>query len=99
MQVQNTSDLSIFMDRLKEWAKNHQDLRILRAIQTAEQNSMTASELIVRYAETLRELKPFLPESLPSSFLENWDMAIRIGLDAVETVHYVEKERSIFSLG
>lgn len=99
MKMENTSDLSSFMDQLKEWAKVHSDRRIYETIEQAERVSFNASELIVRYAETLRDLRPYMPESLPASFRDHWEMAIKIGFEAVETVHYPEKKRSIFSLG
>lgn len=99
MKVENTHDLSSFMDQLKDWARTHSYTRIADAIERVEQNSHTASELIISYAETLKYLKLELPDSIPSAFRENWDQAIEVGLSAVETVEYEEKDRPIFSLG
>lgn len=97
--MKNTQDLSVYMASLKEWAKLHSYEQIVSAIESAEKTSFTASELIIKYSETLKFLKARLPDSIPSSFLEEIDPAITVGIQAVETVEYPEKTRSIFSLG
>jgi len=99
MKVNNTNDLSVFVSSLKDWATKHSYEAIVFAIDSAEKTSFTASELIIKYAETLRVLKDRLPSTLPNAFRDNWDDAIRVGLEGVETVEYEEKDRSIFSIG
>lgn len=99
MEMKNTHDLSSFMDRLKEWGKTHQYAKIVSEIENAEAASMSASELIIRYGEALEDLRSFIPESLPASFRDHWDRAVTISKEAVQTVQYEEKTRSIFSLG
>ncbi len=99
MKMENTNDLSAFMDQLKDWAKNHGYRRLYESIDQVESTAPNASELIIRYAESLQEFRDQIPEALPPSFRENWEAAIRIGFEAVQTVHYEERDRSIFSLG
>lgn len=98
MRMENTNDLASFMDQLKEWAKNYGHRPLFLAIDGVESTCFSASELIVRYAETLRDFRNDIPEALPPSFRENWEPAIKIGLDAVETVTYEETSRPLFSL-
>lgn len=99
MKVSNTNDLSAFMDRLKEWCRIHSYEQLLSAIDSAENTSFTASELIIKYTEVLRRFKDQLPENLPTSFRDSWLDAIEVGQRAVETVEYETKKRSLFSLG
>jgi hypothetical protein len=99
MKMDNTNDLSAFMDQLKEWSKVHGYRRLQEAIESAEQSCFSASELILRYADTLEQFREMIPESLPPSFRENWEAAIKISQQAIETVKYEEKDRSIFSFG
>lgn len=99
MKVENTNDLSVFMDELREWAKSNSHERVLSRIEAAERNSYTASELIIKYSEALKGLKDFIPDELPQKFKEQWDQAIVVGFDAVRTVEYMETERPLFSFG
>jgi hypothetical protein len=99
MKMENTNDLSAFMDQLKEWCKVHGYRRLFDSIQNAEDTCFSASELILRYAETLEQFREMIPESLPPSFRENWGLAIKVAMNSIETVHYEEKDRSIFSFG
>jgi hypothetical protein len=87
------------MGSLKDWARQHSYEQIVSSIESAEKTSFTASELIIKYSETLKFLKSRLPDSVPSGFIEEIDHAILVGLQAVETVEYPEKTRSLFSLG
>lgn len=99
MEVQNTNDVSLFMDQLKEWARKHQFPNIVEQIEWAERHGHTASELLLKYARVLNHLKPQLPPNLPSTYKEQWDKAIKIAEAGLQTVHYPEKKRSILSLG
>jgi len=98
MKVTNTNELSQFITELKEWAIKHSYENIVSAIDAAEKSSYTASELIIKYGETLRALKKKMPASLPATFKDNWDAAVEVAIEAVQTVEYPEKRRSLFSL-
>lgn len=99
MKLENTKDLSKFMDELKEWSKTNSCERFLSLIESAERNSYTASELIIKYGETLRALKIHMPDELPQKFKDQWDLAIEVCTKAVLTVEYEEKDRPLFSFG
>jgi len=99
MQVTNANELASFMTDLKEWSKNHSFEIFVSGIESAEQTSFTASELIIKYSEVLKRLKGRLPDTLPPAFRDNWDRAIQVGEEGVQTVEYETKKRSIFSLG
>lgn len=98
MKVTNTNELSSFVAALKDWAQNHAYEGIVASIESAEKTSFTASELIIKYSETLKALKSRIPENIPPSFRENWDEAIRVGSEAVETIEYPEKKRSFWEV-
>ncbi|TVQ80170.1 MAG: hypothetical protein EA369_03145 [Bradymonadales bacterium] len=99
MKVENTQDLGLYMQQLKAWALQHSNELILSSIESAEKTSFTASELIIKYAETLKFLKSKLPDELPATLSDQVDAAIRVGLEAVETIEYPKKKRRLFSLG
>lgn len=99
MQVQNTNQLSAYMDELKAWAKKHQFLPMQEAIEHAEQTAFTASELIIKYGEVLTELKAQIPSSLPAEYREQWDRAIEVSVNGVKTIEYPEGSLSVFDFG
>lgn len=99
MKVSNTAELSLFMDRLKEWCRLHSFEQLLSSIESAENTSFTASELIIKFTEVLKAFKDKLPDNLPTSFRDSWHEAIDVGEKAVQTVDYETKKRKLFSLG
>lgn len=99
MKVTNTSELSSFMDQLKDWCRLQSFETLLAAIDAAENSSFTASELILKYAEVLKRFKDQLPDRLPTSFRESWASALYVAETGVDTVQYETKKRSLFSFG
>lgn len=99
MDMNNTNDLSLFIDQLKNWAKKYSYESLVASIESAERTSFTASELILKYTELLRNWEPKIPANLPNEFKANWGKAIQVGDQALRTVEYEEKKRPIFSLG
>ncbi len=87
------------MDQLKEWCRLQSFETLLAAIESAENSSFTASELILKYAEVLKRFKEGLPERLPTSFRESWASALQVAETGVDTVRYETKKRSLFSFG
>lgn len=99
MQVTNTNELSAFMGRLKTWAEKNSYETLLSAIISTEKTSFTASELIIKYGEVLKNLKKNVPANLPPELKNNIDLGIEVSSLGVQTVEYEETKRSLFSLG
>lgn len=99
MQVTNTNELSAYMGRLKNWAEKNSYETLLSAIISTEKTSFTASELIIKYGEVLKNLKKNPPANLPPELKNNIDLGIEVSTQGVQTVEYEEKKRSLFSFG
>jgi len=97
MNVDHTGDLALFMDKLKAWSIEHRYVALEQSLDEAEKKSATASDLIRNYVEILRDMKTQIPYELPNHLRECWNKAIVVGDQALETVVYPKKKRSLFS--
>ena len=83
IQIKNTQDLRNFFLQLKSWAEAEKENAILDRILLAEGRGMTASELILEYGNSLRDIRSKFRDRLPEAFQSQLDAGILVATEGI----------------
>jgi hypothetical protein len=90
-QIEDTLDARDFARELKLWAASHSEPQVFALLQRAESKSFSASEIMIEYAVSLKEIKEKYINHLPDYYRSHLDAAVVRFADAVNLGSYTYK--------